>query len=33
VGIAVVLKPEVGQFDLFVPAAAAGVARKAIEEK
>ncbi len=33
VGIAVVLKPEIGQFDLFVPTAVIGIARKAFEEK
>jgi hypothetical protein len=33
IGVAVVLKPEVGQVDLFVPAAAADVVRKALEEK
>lgn len=33
VGIAVVLKPEVGQFDLFIPAEAVGLIRKAFAEK
>jgi hypothetical protein len=32
VGVAVVLRPEVGRFDLFVPAAAAGIVRRAIAE-
>ncbi|HEY2787619.1 MAG TPA: hypothetical protein VGJ05_21865 [Fimbriiglobus sp.] len=33
VGVAVVLKPEIGQLDLFVPADAIGIVRKAFEEK
>jgi hypothetical protein len=33
VGVAVVLKPEVGQFDLFIPAAAAGIVRQAIGDQ